>query len=410
MLAETVRAEDYDPFSPAVMNNPLPYYKALRRDRPVFYSEKYDGFFFSRFEDMVELLSHGDNSLLQSEGSLPLPAVLAIHSAEPPPPPAPGAMPISQKLGMPLHGEVRRAHIKPMMPRGLNVMKAFVQELADARLDALLPRRSFNLTREYGGIVSSSVVLKLMGMPLDLAGQALDIINSGTRTDPEFGGFDSGAVARQAIAFYMPYVRARAEAGPDGSVPMVDGMLKYRFEGREISAGEAGQQLVCAFIGGIETVPKITAHGLLELSRRPDQLSAVRADLEANVPKVVEEMIRYCAPAQWFMRTVHKPITIAGQALKPGQRVFFMAGSASRDEREFDDPDAFRWDRNIRRTLAFGQGVHFCIGAHLARMEIAVMVEAFLRRVEEFSFDMDAAVRHPSSFQWGWNDLPVRVA
>jgi cytochrome P450 len=147
----------------------------------------------------------------------------------------------------------------------------------------------------------------------------------------------------------------------------------------------------------------------MELSNRPDQLAAVRADLETNIPKAAEEMIRYCAPAQWFMRTVQEPVTIAGQKMEPGQRVFAIFASANRDEAEYENPDTFQWDREIRRTLAFGQGMHFCIGVHLARMEIRVLVDTFLRRAPKFSFDMEEAVRHPSSFQWGWNRLPVVI-
>ncbi len=403
-------AASYDPFNVTVMADPLPFYKVLRRDRPVLYLPQYDGYFFSRFADCHELLSIVDNSLLQSEGSLPKPAAIRRHNGGVPPamPPA-GSLPISQRLGMPLHGEIRRAHVKPMMPHGAASLTEFVRSIANSRLDALLPTGRFNLTREYGGIVSASVIMHLMGMPLELAGKALDIVNSGTRTDPELGGFDSGAVSQEAIRFYLPYVEQRLAAGADGSVPMIDGLFKYRFYGRQLTSAEVAQNVVCAFVGGVETVPKIVAHGLMELWKRPQQLAAILEDLDANVPKVAEEMIRYCAPAQWFMRTVHQRVTVAGQTLEPGQRAFFMVASASRDEREFDDPDEFIWNRDIPRTLAFGHGMHFCIGAHLARMEVRVMIDTFLRRVPDFSFDLSGAVRHPSSFQWGWNTLPVVI-
>jgi cytochrome P450 len=282
-------------------------------------------------------------------------------------------------------------------------------ELANARLDELIPKQRFNLTREYGGIISATVMMRLMGMPVELAEPSLDIINSGTRTDPEHGGFDSAAVARQAIRSYLPYVQDRFDDGADGSVPMVDGLIHYRYKGRALTVQEVAQQLVCAFIGGIETVPKIVAHGLMELAARSDQLVAVRTDLETNTPKVVEEMIRYCAPAQWFMRTAQRRVIVAGQTIEPGQRAFYLVASALRDEREFDNPNEFRWDRQIRRTLAFGHGVHFCTGVHVARMEIKAMVQTFLRRVRRFNFDMQAAQRPLSSFQWGWNILPVVI-
>jgi cytochrome P450 len=163
------------------------------------------------------------------------------------------------------------------------------------------------------------------------------------------------------------------------------------------------------FVGGTETTPKIAAHGLMELARHPDQLAAVRADLAKNVPIAVEEMIRFCAPAQWFLRTTHKETTIAGQKLKVGQRVLFLYGSAARDEREFENPDAFIWNRPIPRLLAFGFGQHFCVGVHVARLELRIIVETFLRRVTEYHFDMTRAIRFPSSFQWGWNSLPVVI-
>jgi cytochrome P450 len=167
--------------------------------------------------------------------------------------------------------------------------------------------------------------------------------------------------------------------------------------------------MLCVFIGGTETVPKIVAHGLWELLRHPDQLTAVKADPKANVPVAREEMIRYCAPAQWFARTVRKPYTIHGTTIEPGQRVITLLASAGRDEREYPQPDEFVWNRPIQRMLAFGRGQHFCLGYHVARLEISVMIEEWLRRVPDFRIIEESAFRPPSSFQWGWSSLPVEV-
>lgn len=400
---------EYDPFAPEVMRDPQPFYRILRRDHPMYYLEKYDAYFLSRFEEIAEVLSYNDNTFMQTEGSLPTPAALRRHNHHAPAVPSTDPFPISQRLGSPIHSAVRRAHIGPMMPGQLKQLQELVTQLADERLDELLPRGRFNLTADFGGYVSANVILHLMGMPKEEAAFCLQLVNSGTTTDPELGGFDSSATAQKCIQHYLPYVQARMDAGADGSVPMVDGLIQYRHEGQALTAAQVAQNLVCAFIGGIESVPKVTAHGLMELANHPDQLQAVRADLDQNVPKAVEEILRFCAPAQWFMRTVHRPVTIGGQALQPGQRVFLMYASALRDEREYDDPFSFRWNRDIRRTLAFGQGMHFCIGAHLARLELRTMIKAFLSRVPEYHFDMEAAVRPPSSFQLGWNTLPVII-
>ena len=113
--------------------------------------------------------------------------------------------------------------------------------------------------------------------------------------------------------------------------------------------------------------------------------------------------------SRWFLRTVRKPATIAVVNLRPGQRVFALIQSANRDPRMFDDPDTFRWDREITRTLAFGHGPHFCIGVHLARLEGTIVIEEWLRRVPEYSIDEASAVRSASSFQWGWTSIPVEV-
>ena len=140
-----------------------------------------------------------------------------------------------------------------------------------------------------------------------------------------------------------------------------------------MSDAEVATQLVCAFVGGTETVRKIAAHGLMELNDRPEQMPAVRADLAVNVPVAVEKMIRFCAPAQWFARTAHKDVQVAGADIRKGQRIIVLFGSAARDEAEFEHPDAFQWDRKIGRVLSFGTGQH-CIGIHLARLELRILV------------------------------------
>jgi cytochrome P450 len=278
-------------------------------------------------------------------------------------------------------------------------------------LDALLPRGRFDLTQDYGGIIASSVICGLMGMPGSMAAEVLRLVNSLTVTDPEAGGVDTANIMDVVVQSLLPWVQKRRAAGADGSLPVIDGMIQYRVRGsgRALRDEEVALQLLGIFIGGVETVPKVTAHGLMELYQRPDQLDEVRRDLETNVPKAAEEMIRYCAPAQWFMRTVHKQVTVAGQILMPGQRVLALYGAAGRDEREYEKPDEFIWNRKIKRLLAFGAGQHHCTGVHLARLEVRLLVAEFLRRVTTARFDMANAVRYPSSFQWGWNCLPVII-
>lgn len=399
----------YDPFSKAVMLDPLPFYKVLRAETPILYLEKYDTFVFSRFQDVSDVLTTTGNVFVGSDTTLPDPARLMRHNNGLIEQPAMDPLPIGAILPSPHFDVLRRAHVGSLKPSAVKTLEPLLRRLVKERLDELLPRKDFDLTLDYGGIIAASAVCHLLEMPLALAPEVLDLVNQLSITDPEKGGNDIGVTIGRTVELMLPFIAKRRLEGADGSVAMIDGLVQLEYYGRPLTDTEIATQLVCEFIGGTETVPKITAHGLMELAARPDQLKAVRRDLETNVPIAVEEMIRFCAPAQWFVRTAHQDVTVAGQEIKIGQRVMVLFGSAARDEAEYDQPDEFIWNRPIKRVLSFGLGQHHCTGVHLARLELRILVEEFLRRVADYSFDMNKAVRLPSSFQWGWNSLPVTI-
>jgi cytochrome P450 len=400
----------YDPFDPAVMANPLPFYRTLRDEHPVYYLSRWDTYALSRFEDIWNVLEINDGTFVASEGTLPPASVLAHHNDGPVSDPPLHPMPFHANFDSPIYEDVRRSHSGPLRPKNVGKLTERVRELANERLDVLLPQGSFDLTQDYGGIVAASVVCELVGLPVDLAADVLATVNAGSLAKP--GDGVNTANARPGFLDYLvPVVRRRrAEAANGGSLPIVDGLMGYRLpDGSEFSDVEVATQMLGVFIGGTETVPKIVAQGLWELSRRPDQMTAVRTDLDANVPVAREELIRYCAPAQWFARTLRRPFTIHDTTINPGQRIITLFGSAARDEREYDEADEFVWNRPIQRLLAFGRGQHFCLGVHLARLEITVMVSEWLKRVPDFRVVEERASRPPSSFQWGWNNIPVEV-
>ncbi|WP_137148118.1 cytochrome P450 [Mycolicibacterium sp. CR10] len=405
----TAQQFTYDPFDPAVMSDPLPYYRVLRDEHPVYYLEKWDTFALSRFSDIWNVLEINDGTFVASEGTLPAAAVLAEHNDGPVPDPPLHPMPFHANFDAPIYDDVRRCTAAPFRPKSVSTLADRIRTLANERLDELLPRGRFDLTQEYGGIVAASVVCELVGLPSDLAADVLATVNAGSLAQP--GSGVEVANARPGYLEYLtPVVADRRAKNEPGALPIVDNLLAYRLpDGSTFTDMEAAVQMLGVFIGGTETVPKIVAHGLWELSRRPDQLAAVRADMDANVPVAREEMIRYCAPAQWFARTVRKPFTLHDETIRPGQRIISLLASANRDEREYHDPDEFIWNRPIPRLLAFGRGQHFCLGAHLARLEIAIMVTEWLKRVPDFRVDTAAASRPPSSFQWGWNNIPVQI-
>jgi len=399
----------YDPFDPAVMADPLPYYRVLRDEHPAYYIDKWDTYALSRFADIWQVLEINDGTFVASEGTLPAATVLANHNAGPVPDPPLHPMPFHANFDAPIYDTVRRCISSQFRPKSVAGLADRIRTLANERLDELLPRGSFDLTQEYGGIVAASVVCELVGLPVDLAPEVLATVNAGSLAQP--GSGVEVANARPGYLEYLtPIVQRRRSDGADGELPIVDNLIGYRLpDGSALTDMEAAVQMLGVFIGGTETVPKIVAHGLWELGRRADQMASVRADLDANLPFAREEMIRYCAPAQWFARTVRKPFTIHDTTIHPGQRIITLLGSASRDDREYPDAEEFIWNRPIERLLAFGRGQHFCLGVHLARLEITIMVTEWLKRVPEWRIVSEAASRPPSSFQWGWNNIPVEV-
>lgn len=398
----------YDPFDPAVMADPLPYYRVLRDEDPVHYLDKWDTYALSRFDDIWNVLEINDGTFVASEGTLPAAAVLARHNDGPVADPPLHPMPFHANFDAPIYEDVRRCTAAPFRPKSVAKLRDRIRVLANERLDELLPRGRFDLTQDYGGIVAASVVCELVGLPAEMAADVLATVNAGSLAQP--GSGVEVANARPGYLEYLTPVVERTRAGEPGALPIVDNLLAYRLpDGSALSDSEAAVQMLGVFIGGTETVPKIVAHGLWELASRPDHCADVVADLDGNVPVAREEMIRYCAPAQWFARTLRRPFTLHGTTIRPGQRIISLLASANRDEREYPQPDEFIWNRPIPRLLAFGRGQHFCLGAHLARLEITTMVTEWLKRVPEFRVDVDAASRPPSSFQWGWNNLPVEV-
>lgn len=402
----------YDPFDITVMANPYPYYRKLREQAPVYYTPKYDTFWLSRFTDVVEMLEKPTNVLIPSESSIPMPEVLLRHHDGKPPRASLEPLAPMTLLHSPVYDEIRRAHAKPFSARSVAQLEGFSREVSRRLLAENLPRGTFDLFLDYGGMLSALLTCKLFGIDDSEAHDILETVNATTSYDPERGGIDNALFFSRMKRFMLPSIARRRAAGADGSEPLFDGLIAYRMshDGRPLTDDEIADELTCAFIANTETPGKVAAQGLLALQRRPGQLAEVRADLAANVRVAAEEMLRFCAPAQWFLRTIHEDTEIAGVAMRAGQRVAGLSTSASRDEREFENSEEFVWNRPIRKQLAFGMGLHHCLGLHIARLQIRVLVEEFLARVNEYSFDLEKAVLRPSYFHWAYSSLPVTVS
>jgi cytochrome P450 len=396
----------FDPFGAEEKANPLPFHKVLRDEFPAYFIEEYDAWAISRFGDVWDLLNDTEH-ITSTEGTMMFEEQLRVKNGGVVPEPDYAQLPILSYTESPVHEEVRQAVGPALRRTAVGRLEELIRSMARARLDELLPLGRFNVTSEYAGIVAAGTMCHLFGIPLSDAAVIRDAVLAAAP--------GAGDIAAQDLAYgqlselVADVVRRRRSAKADGRYPLIDGLMEYRLQGRALTDDEiSGSVLGTILFGGAETLPKVVAHGFMELWRSPDQRRQVAAD-PANCATAFEEMLRFCAPAQWFTRTVKKPITIAGQELAVGHRVFPLLMSGNRDEREFDDPDTFIWDRTITRHLAFGQGQGFCIGNHVARLEGRILLDELLARVPEYEIDLEHADRPPSSFQWGWRTVPMVV-
>jgi len=400
----------YDPFSIEAMTDPYPFYRRLRREWPAYPLPHYKSWAISRFEDVWSLFLDRER-FTEAEGQVfareqllaPLTAV-PVASLDP--------LAIFNNLDPPVHGQVRRAMGASLMPAAVTRLEPALRRVVGERLDLLADKGRMDVNLELASHVSAAAACHIVGLsPADVPDVITLVNRSVARRPGEPGMSEDGWAAVAELNAMLAAAVARRRAGDVcGDPRMIDGLIAMRLPARgPLSDTEVAQQLISILIGGTESLPKVIAGGLLELWKAKDQRAQVATDPAGNAAPAFEEMIRLCAPAQWFGRTLKVDTDILGQKMTAGERLLLLTASANRDEREFDDPDDFRWNRRMRRVVAFGMGPHFCIGIHIARLEGRLIVEELLRRFPDYELDETAGVRAVSEFQIGWVRLPVIV-
>ncbi len=398
----------YDPFSPAARRDPFVFYPALREHHPAYYIAEYDAYAFSRYADVWDAFMDSGN-FTESEGQLFSRDQLRVHHRGNPP--LPQLDPLSMFLftDPPVHSQIRRAIGAPFLKTAVARLEPEITALVENRLKTLLPSGGFDLNADFGSHISVASTAMVMGLPVADAPYIADLVNRMVARAPDGPGpTPGGAVAREGLmAFLKDCISARRSGkGPESH--LIDALMAGGFVGRPLTDQEIAVNLIGILVGGVETVPKVVAAGMLELARRPEQLAEVRADAGAHAPLAFEEMLRFNAPAQWFGRTAKNRVTIGGVTLERGQRAILLIAAANRDPREFADADEFIWNRKARRMLSFGVGPHFCIGIHLARLEGQIMLRELLTSLGDYTVHPEEGEWPVSEFQLGWAKLPIR--
>jgi cytochrome P450 len=404
---------EYDPFAVDAMSDPFPLYRQLRALGPVYRLERYDAWALPRFEEVWQVAQDRDNFSIV-EGPVFGRDKLLRHNHGAPDTVPQRPVPSFSAVDPPLHTQLRQSMYPSFTPRACRDLAREVGEMVEHQLDTLDGSDRFDVVADFASPVAVVSTLRFLGLPLVDADALRRLINASTTRDPGTPGQSAaGLAAHLELRAYLTAAIARRRSGSDAGDPagvdVIDRLLAFtNGDGLPFSDDEIAVQLSTLLVGGGETLPKIIAGGLLQLDTHRDQRDALAADPDLS-PQAFEEMVRLEGVLQFVGRTLTRDAVVGGQEMRAGQRVLLLLQSANRDEREFSEPDSFSIYRSIPRQVGFGHGVHFCIGAHAARLVGIALLRGFLRRYPHHRPDRAAATRPPSEFQIGWTSLPIDV-
>jgi len=390
----------YDPFSDAVMRNPWPFYARLRAEQPVFYSETYDTWFLSRFED---IWNSTKNDVFTAERGV-TPEMVLLKA---PPPPEP----VFSMLDMPRQRDYRRLLVPPYTKRRVSEMEPRIRAIVKETLEPLLAGESFDVYADLADPVATRVIGELIGLPSEEALPLRTLVDTLFRRQPgQVGTSPDGEEARtRLLTRLMEIVAERAKRGDTGGEDHIAAMLRAEVEGRAPTHSMIAAMAFTMLVTGAEVVPLAVANTAYYLWQHPDQRRRAVAD-PSLVTDAFTESLRYDQPTNLLGRFVARDVELGGQYLHSGQGVMFLWASGNRDEREFERADEFDITRRPRRSLSYGHGIHKCIGEHLGNLEGRLILEALLAAAPEYAVDTNGASRAYSEFLHGYRCVPVAPA
>src|SRR5579862_2249215 len=280
----------------------------------------------------------------------------------------------------PQHSRLRRLVSRDFTPRRIRELEPRIREIAKDLLDQVEAKGSFNVIADLANVLPVTVIAEMLGVPPELNAKFKrwsDTIIGGDNNVP---GAPQPAESIRAIDELGDYFTAeiekrRANPGPD----LVSALVAAHDEGEVMSAADLLAFVILLLLAGNETTTNLIGNGMLALGRHPDQIELLRRQ-PSLMPAAVEEMLRYDGPVQSTARHNHEPVEVGGALIAPETMVFVILAAANRDPDHFSRPDVFDITREPRGHLAFGDGIHFCLGAALARLEGAIALGHVIER------------------------------
>lgn len=390
---------DYNPLSPEVIENPYPYYAYLREHAPVYWIEPLQGWALSRYADVDFALRNpqifsSSGFTAQTLGDLnPTPEVPWILDINPPD-----------------HTRLRKLANKGFLPRLIRALEPRVQEITQQLISALKSQTEGDLVTMLSGPLPTTVIAEMLGVEADRLNEfkrwSDDVVLGTSRPTDEAIRTrvrQSGAALRSY--FERLIERRRTDPGED----VITALVRAEEERDILSAAEILGLAVLLLLAGNETTTNLIGNAVRNLLSHPAELAKVRAD-RTLVPSLVEEVLRYESPVQLLPRVTACEVALEGGTIPAGATVFLLLASANRDDRKFPNPDRFDVTRNPQDHVAFGYGIHYCLGAPLARLEGRLALDSLLFDCPPFTCTREHLPQIASIIVRGVQTLPIQFA
>ncbi|QUL37139.1 cytochrome P450 [Erythrobacter sp. JK5] len=421
-LPSDVARQVIAPESYAEWNGLLDTFDRLREDSPVAKvvaeDDSFEPFWLvTRYDDVMRISK--DNATFLNN---PKPVVFATRQATAFSRAATGSNILVDSLVVfdaPIHPKYRKLTQDWFMPRNLARLEGEIRELARRTVDRMVAAGpELDFVKQVSGPYPLRVVMQILGVPPDdeprmqmltqqlFGGQDADLSGSGMEnmTPEQVVQLVAGAV--KSFEDYFAQLAADRRANPTDDVASV--IANATVDGKPLPPRDMAGYYIIVATAGHDTTSASTAGAMQALASDPEQWARVRAD-RSLLPGIVEEAIRWTSPVQHFMRTAAKDVEIGGQQIKAGDWMMINYVAANHDPAQFESPRRFDAARSPNRHLAFGAGAHQCLGLHLARLEMRILFEALLDRIETVA-PAGEARRANSTFVGGLKSLPISIS
>ena len=393
-------ATDFDHADPTWVNNPFPIWDELRATCPIAHSDRYGGTWLPVTHEHVSAIAYDtenftSRAVVVSEarpGPLDLPAPIGV------------APPITSDP--PFHAMARRLLLPAFAPRKVDALEPFTRQLCNDLLDALEGKDIVDAAVEYAQHIPLRVIAKMLGFPAEDADYFRHVIHlileeGITVTEDD----DERLVEGQALDAYFDNQIADHVANPRDDLTTF--LLEAELDGNKLMHEHVRGTMLLILVAGIDTTWSAIGSALWHLAHNPEDLKRLAAEPDL-MPFAIEEMLRAYAPVT-MARLVAQDVEIGGCPMKEGDWVLLPFPAANRDPEFFDRADEVIIDREENRHAAFGLGIHRCLGSNLARMELRVAVEEWVKRFPNFELADPSAVTWAAGQVRGPRSIPVRL-